>query len=50
MQHLDIKIDSEVEQLVYQTIDDASDELRSVSLEVNYQSLFPNYPTSRQMT
>ncbi|CAM0137698.1 hypothetical protein VKS41_000905 [Umbelopsis sp. WA50703] len=35
LQHLDIKVDSEVEQIVYKTIDDASDELRSISLELH---------------
>jgi hypothetical protein len=34
LEHLDIKADSELEQFIYNTIDGASDELRSISLEV----------------
>ncbi|GAB5588540.1 hypothetical protein Unana1_03440 [Umbelopsis nana] len=35
LEHLDIKADSELEQFIYNTIDGASDELRSISLELH---------------
>jgi hypothetical protein len=36
LEHFDVKADTEIEKIVYDTIDNASSELREISLEVRH--------------